>query len=138
MFYEIFDKPSLTISAAAGMCGMHPQTLRQYEQRGLVHPQRTPGGTRMYSMKDVMRLEEISALSSSGVSLEGISQIFSLKDEMEQLRREMQEIMNENIELRAALHRERSNRRTIVSSIGQHALVVQGNMLPAPPKGRAE
>lgn len=133
MFYDMLDKPTITISAAASMCNMHPQTLRQYEQRGLITPHRTPGGTRMYSMKDIMRLEEISTLSSSGVSLEGIAQIFSIKDEMEKMQAEMNDLIDENMALRAALHRERVNRRAIVSSIGHHALLVQGNMLPAPP-----
>lgn len=131
----MFDKPTFTISAASGMCNMHPQTLRQYEQRGLICPHRTPGGTRMYSMKDIMRLEEISTLSASGVSLEGISQIFSIKDEMEKMQAEMQELLDENMALRAALHKERTNRRAIVSSIGHHALLVKGNTLPAAPVG---
>lgn len=129
----MFDKATLTISAAAEACGMHPQTLRQYEQRGLICPKRTPGGTRMYSMRDIMRLEEISALSAAGVGLEGISQIFAIKDEMEHMRCEMQEIIDENMELRAALHKERANRRAIMSSMGDHSMMVRGNVLPAAP-----
>lgn len=67
----------------------------------------------MYSMRDVMRLEEISALSATGVGLEGIAQIFAIKDEMEKVQHDMQEILEENMELRAALHRERANRRAM-------------------------
>lgn len=131
MFYAIFDKPTLTISAAADACGMHPQTLRQYEQRGLITPHRTAGGTRMYSACDIMRLKEISALSAAGVGLEGIAQIFAIKDEMEKVQRDMQEVLEENMELRAALHRERANRRAL--GYIAHVIGVDHGLPPATP-----
>ncbi|KAA3639387.1 MAG: MerR family transcriptional regulator [Armatimonadetes bacterium] len=69
------------ISVAAEIVGMHPQTLRGYEQKGLVEPFRTPGGTRRYSQEDVERLLLIQELSNAGVNLEGIKRILSLEAE---------------------------------------------------------
>ncbi len=69
------------ISVAAEIVGMHPQTLRGYEQKGLVEPFRTPGGTRRYSDADVKRLLLIQELSNAGVNLEGIKRILALETE---------------------------------------------------------
>lgn len=67
------------ISVAAEIVGMHPQTLRVYERKGLVDPYRTPGGTRRYSQVDLERLLLIQELSSAGVNLEGIRRIIALQ-----------------------------------------------------------
>jgi MerR family transcriptional regulator/heat shock protein HspR len=67
------------ISVAAELVGMHPQTLRGYEHKGLVQPYRTPGGTRRYSPQDLERLLIIQDLSSAGVNLEGIKRILVLQ-----------------------------------------------------------
>ena len=67
------------ISVAAELVGMHPQTLRVYERRGLVDPYRTPGGTRRYSQHDLDRLLLIQELSNQGVNLEGIKRILRLQ-----------------------------------------------------------
>lgn len=69
------------ISVAAELVGMHPQTLRGYEHKGLVEPYRTPGGTRRYSPEDLDRLLLIQDLSSAGVNLEGIKRILRLQAE---------------------------------------------------------
>lgn len=74
------------ISVAAELVGMHPQTLRVYERRGLVDPYRTPGGTRRYSQGDLDRLLLIQELSSAGVNLEGIKQILTLQNENTRLK----------------------------------------------------
>jgi MerR family transcriptional regulator/heat shock protein HspR len=74
------------ISVAAELVGMHPQTLRVYERRGLVDPYRTPGGTRRYSQGDLDRLLLIQELSSAGVNLEGIKRIITLQAENTRLR----------------------------------------------------
>jgi MerR family transcriptional regulator/heat shock protein HspR len=73
------------ISVAAELVGMHPQTLRVYERRGLLDPYRTPGGTRRYSQDDLNRLLLIQELSGAGVNLEGIKRILSLRKENAQL-----------------------------------------------------
>jgi DNA-binding transcriptional MerR regulator len=82
------------ISVAAELVGMHPQTLRVYERRGLVDPFRTPGGTRRYSQDDLNRLLLIQQLSNDGINLEGIKRILVLRrdnarlsDQVRRLRR---------------------------------------------------
>ena len=74
--------PVLAIAVAAELAGMHPQTLRQYDRLGLVSPTRTAGKSRRYSMRDVMQLREIAALSAEGVSLEGIRRVLDLEDQV--------------------------------------------------------
>lgn len=73
------------ISVAAELVGMHPQTLRVYERRGLLDPYRTPGGTRRYSQQDLDRLRLIQELSNAGVNLEGTKRILKLQKENAQL-----------------------------------------------------
>lgn len=74
------------ISVAAEIVGMHPQTLRVYERKGLVEPYRTPGGTRRYSQEDLERLRLIQEMSSEGVNIEGIKRVLQLRAENERLR----------------------------------------------------
>jgi MerR family transcriptional regulator/heat shock protein HspR len=85
------DRPRYMISIAAELVGMHPQTLRIYEQRGLIEPQRSPKGTRLYSQEDVTRLRRIQALTSDlGMNLAGVERVFELEGELEQMRRRME------------------------------------------------
>jgi len=74
------------ISVAAELSGMHQQTLRIYERRGLIEPYRTPGGTRRYSQADIERLLIIQDLTNVGVNLEGVRRIMSLENENTRLR----------------------------------------------------
>jgi len=101
---ETSDRPIYMISVAADLVGMHPQTLRMYETKGLVRPQRTPGGTRLYSEADVERLRIIQRLTSElGLNLAGVELVLRLEDELrkahaqverlqQQLRREVQKV----------------------------------------------
>lgn len=73
------------ISVAAELAGMHPQTLRIYERRGLLDPYRTPGGTRRYSDRDLEQLGLIQELTSEGINLEGVKRILELRAEVERL-----------------------------------------------------
>lgn len=73
------------ISVAAELAGMHPQTLRIYERRGLVQPARTQGGNRRYSDIDIARLLRISELAAEGMNLEGIRRVMALELELERL-----------------------------------------------------
>ena len=78
------------ISVAAELAGMHPQTLRIYESRGLVEPERTSGGTRRYSQDDVERLRRIQELTSEmGMNLAGVEKVFELEQELERMRDRM-------------------------------------------------
>lgn len=90
------DAKVLVISVAADMAGMHPQTLRQYDRLGLVHPDRTPGGGRRYSPRDVLQLQEIQRLSQDeGVNLAGIKRIMDLEHEVQAMRQRLMAASNE-------------------------------------------
>ena len=81
------DRPRYMISVAADIVGMHPQTLRIYENKGLVRPKRTPGGTRLYSERDLERLRVIQRLTTElGLNLAGVQRVIALEDELEKLR----------------------------------------------------
>lgn len=80
------------ISVAAELAGMHPQTLRIYERRGLVQPARTQGGNRRYSDVDIERLRRISELASEGMNLEGIRRVMQLEAEIDRLRDENEQL----------------------------------------------
>src|SRR5438094_922165 len=81
------DRPRYMISVAADLVGMHPQTLRIYEQKGLVRPGRTPGGTRLYSERDLERLRVIQRLTTElGLNLAGVQRVIALEDELDKLR----------------------------------------------------
>lgn len=80
------------ISVAAELAGMHPQTLRIYERKGLIDPYRTPGGTRRYSQEDIERLKLIQQLTSQGLNLEGVKQVLALRDELQRLRAKVEEM----------------------------------------------
>src|SRR3954467_12137155 len=78
------------ISVAAELAGMHPQTLRIYESRGLIPPKRPPKNTRLYSQEDVDRLRRIQELTSElGMNLAGVEKVFELEEEIERMRRRM-------------------------------------------------
>jgi MerR family transcriptional regulator/heat shock protein HspR len=97
------DRPRYTISVAAELVGMHPQTLRIYEAKGLVRPGRTPGGTRLYSENDLERLRVIQRLTTElGLNLAGVQRVLALEDEMERLHARVARLerqMREEIEL---------------------------------------
>ncbi|MGC5614995.1 heat shock protein transcriptional repressor HspR [Georgenia sp. Z1491] len=85
------DTAVLTISVAAELAGMHPQTLRQYDRLGLVAPHRTAGRGRRYSLRDVSRLREVQRLSQEkGVNLAGIEQVLRLRDELDRVTAELE------------------------------------------------
>ena len=82
------------ISVAAELAGVHPQTLRIYERRGLLSPARTQGGNRRYSEVDIDRLRRIGELSAEGMNLEGIRRIIEMEAELIELRRELDAMRN--------------------------------------------
>jgi MerR family transcriptional regulator/heat shock protein HspR len=86
------DRALYVISVAAQRAGMHPQTLRIYERRGLLQPARTTGGNRRYSETDIARLRRIAELTAQGVSVEGIRRIMHLEAEVNRLRDEVDQL----------------------------------------------
>ena len=89
-------RPRYMISVAAELVGMHPQTLRLYENKGLVRPARTPGGTRLYSDADVERLRLIQRLTTElGLNHAGVEHVLRLEDELRRLRARMDRLEHE-------------------------------------------
>jgi MerR family transcriptional regulator, heat shock protein HspR len=83
------DRGLFSISVAAELAGLHPQTLRIYEREGLLDPTRSAGGTRRYSRRDIDRLAEICALTADGLNLAGIRRVLQLQNETRQLQAEL-------------------------------------------------
>jgi MerR family transcriptional regulator, heat shock protein HspR len=87
------DRGVYMISVAAELAGMHPQTLRIYETRGLIAPKRSPKNTRLYSQEDVDRLRRIQELTSElGMNLAGVERVFELEEEIERMSRRMRNL----------------------------------------------
>ena len=109
----LMDRPRYMISVAAELVGMHPQTLRLYETKGLVRPGRTAGGTRLYSEKDLERLRLIQRLTTElGLNLAGVEQVLRLQDELNRTRARMERMERELRAEIAEVHR--SYRRELV------------------------
>lgn len=107
------DRPRYMISVAAELVGMHPQTLRIYEQKGLVRPKRTAGNTRLYSDMDVERLKLIQQLTSEvGLNLAGVERVLHLQDELARMHRRLERMEREMLQSVADIHR--SYRRDVV------------------------
>jgi MerR family transcriptional regulator, heat shock protein HspR len=90
------DRPRYMISVAAELVGMHPQTLRIYEAKGLVRPKRTPGNTRLYSEADLERLRLIQRLTGRlGLNLAGVETVLRLEDELKRMQRRIERMDRE-------------------------------------------
>jgi MerR family transcriptional regulator/heat shock protein HspR len=88
-FEDDIDSPLFMISVAAELAGMHPQTLRVYERRGLVRPQRSAKNTRRYSRRDVERLRRIQELTALGLNLAGIERVLAMEERLDAMAREI-------------------------------------------------
>jgi MerR family transcriptional regulator, heat shock protein HspR len=87
--WDELDQGLFSISVAAELAGLHPQTLRLYEREGLLDPARSAGGTRRYSRNDITRLHQISGLADTGLNMAGIRQVLALQEENQQLQAEI-------------------------------------------------
>jgi MerR family transcriptional regulator/heat shock protein HspR len=94
------DRALYVISVAAELAGVHPQTLRIYERKGLVEPQRTTGRSRRYSDRDIHRLQRIQELTNEGVSLAGVKRIIALEEQLESARDEIGQLHDQIAALR--------------------------------------
>ena len=120
---ETSDRPIYMISVAAELVGMHPQTLRMYETKGLVRPKRTPGGTRLYSEADVERLRIIQRLTTElGLNLAGVELVLRLEDELRRAHAQVERLQRQLKEDVQDVHRH--YRRDLV--------VYRGERLPEP------
>src|SRR5262245_34034979 len=101
------DRPIYMISVAAELVGMHPQTLRMYEATGLIRPQRTPGGTRLYSEADVERLRIVQRLTSElGLNLAGVELVLRLEDELRRAHVQLERLQREMRDEVESVHRQ--------------------------------
>lgn len=91
-YSDSFIRAVYVISVAAELSGMHPQTLRIYERKGLLDPQRTSGGSRRYSESDIAKLRRIADLTDAGLNLEGVKRVLELEAQIESLRGEIERI----------------------------------------------
>jgi MerR family transcriptional regulator/heat shock protein HspR len=101
------DRPIYMISVAAELVGVHPQTLRQYEDKGLVRPKRTPGGTRLYSEADVERLRIIQRLTTEvGLNLAGVELVLRLEDELRKAHAQIERLQKQLRDDIQSVHKE--------------------------------
>lgn len=148
--------PILTISVAAQLANMHPQTLRQYDRMGLVEPARTGGGGRRYSLRDVRQLREIQTLSQDeGINLAGIERIMSLEKQLDDTRRWAKQLSADHVKARQRnealshtvkhlrdllrdlrVHLERRD-RVFVAGVDGQAVPLSRGQRPAPPAASA-
>jgi len=112
------------ISVAAELAGMHPQTLRIYERKGLIDPFRTPGGTRRYSQEDIERLQLIQELTSQGLNLEGVRRVLALQEENRQLKRKVDRL-RDKIE---AMEEETERRLDEMTKAGRGEIVLRSQV----------
>ncbi|MGH8942561.1 MAG: heat shock protein transcriptional repressor HspR [Acidimicrobiia bacterium] len=114
------------ISVAAELAGMHPQTLRIYERKGLLEPARTPGGTRRYSQEDIERLQLIQELTSQGLNLEGVRRVLALQEENRTLKRKVDRLRDKLDDL----EEEMEHRVDEVHRSYRHDIVLRSQLRP--------
>ena len=112
------DRGVFMISVAAELAEMHPQTLRMYEQRGLIEPKRSPKGTRLYSHDDVDRLRRIQEMTTElGMNLAGVERIFEMEDKMARLQRKVDALERRAASLQEEIQRLEEIRRSVKAEI---------------------
>jgi MerR family transcriptional regulator/heat shock protein HspR len=112
------DRGVFMISVAAELAGMHPQTLRMYESRGLIEPKRSPKGTRLYSHADVERLKRIQEMTAElGLNLAGVERVFELEDMLDGMARKVQALERRAAELNTEVERLEALRRELRAEI---------------------
>jgi MerR family transcriptional regulator, heat shock protein HspR len=104
---ELFSKQQgvFMISVAARLAGMHPQTLRVYEERGLIKPARSPKQTRLYSQRDVERLKRIQQLTELGMNLAGVERVLEMEELMDAMQERMEAMQTEMLARIDEVHR---------------------------------
>lgn len=106
MDQERFHRAVYVISVAAELAGVHPQTLRIYERKGLVDPARTGGGSRRYSDADLALLQRIQALTSDGLNLAGVKRVLDLEQQLRDLEADLDRVRNEGAAAVDQIHRQ--------------------------------
>ena len=117
------DRPLYMISVAAELAGVHPQTLRIYEQKGLVSPQRTRGNTRMYSEADIERLQLINELTDEGINLAGVIRILDLRGRLDDRDEEI-DMLHRRVRRLADRVHELETRESVNSLVNESTAIV--------------
>lgn len=104
MIIDDRDRPVYMISVAAELAGVHPQTLRAYEQKGLVTPKRTEGNTRRYSQADIEKLALINELTDEGINLAGVIRILDLQGRLDERNKEVDDLHSRVRRLKDRVH----------------------------------
>lgn len=139
------NKPLYMISVAAELTGMHPQTLRVYEQKGLVNPGRSRGNTRLYSQADIDRLNLISKLTDEGINLAGVVRILDMREQTLELKDELESMRDQMRAMEEELHEYRVQER--ITAIARYEgnpeqmmrkLLGNGSASVGAPEGEAE
>ena len=127
------------ISVAAELAEMHPQTLRMYEQRGLISPQRSPKGTRLYSQDDVERLRRIQEMTTElGLNLAGVERVLALELELQRAQHRLAQLERRSADLRAEMEREmeavRRSVRAEIVQVRHSTAMVRASDVRRPPR----
>lgn len=119
---ERFNRAVYVISVAAELAGMHPQTLRIYERKGLVEPSRTGGGNRRYSDADIALLSRIQELTNEGMNLAGVKRVLELEARVAELEAQVAAAQQQTVDAVAEAHRE--HRRDLVPLHQQRSITI--------------
>lgn len=122
-----YDQAVYVISVAAELAGVHPQTLRIYERKGLVEPGRTQGGSRRYSEADIALLRRIQELTNEGLNLAGVKRVLQLEYELNRTQAEVEELRSQAVSEVDAVHRQ--YRRDLVP-LQQSVVLYSGKRRP--------
>jgi MerR family transcriptional regulator, heat shock protein HspR len=120
------------ISVAAELAEMHPQTLRMYEARGLITPQRSPGKTRLYSQQDVERLRKIQQMTEEGLNLVGVETVLEMEQQLDRLRSELSRMRRRAAEAEKQMLEEIERvRRSLRAELVPYGAYEPGELIPA-------
>ena len=119
------------ISVAAELAEMHPQTLRMYEQRGLITPQRSPKGTRLYSQADVERLRRIQEMTTEwGMNLAGVERVFELEEQLDRMQRKVGILERRAEQLQEEIARLEEKRESVKAEIVRYEAAPGTSLIP--------
>ena len=125
------DRGVFMISVAAELADMHPQTLRMYEQRGLIEPKRSPKGTRLYSQADVERLRRIQEMTTEwGMNLAGVERVFALEDRLDRMQRKVNVLERRAEQLQEEIARLEQKRESVKAELVRYEAAPGTSLIP--------
>ena len=125
------DHEVFMISVAAELAEMHPQTLRMYEARGLITPQRSPKGTRLYSQADVERLRRIQEMTTEwGMNLAGVERVFELEEQLHRMQRKVSILERRAVQLQEEIERLEEKRESVKAELVRYEAAPGTALIP--------